>query len=64
MHRLPEDDLRAALSLIHEHGQLDNQTALRLKRQLAEEFRTQLTIGAPKRIKKAPLSGAFAGTLG
>lgn len=39
MQRLPQDDLRAALSLTHEDGQLDNQTALRLKRQLAEDFR-------------------------
>jgi hypothetical protein len=55
MHRSPQDDLRAALSLIHEDGQLDNQTALRLKRQLAEEFRTQLTIGAPNNADEAGL---------
>ena len=47
MQRLPQDDLRAALSLTGSQDQLDNQTALRLKRKLAEEFRTQLTFGVP-----------------
>src|ERR1700756_777888 len=47
MQRLPQDDLRAAFSLSQEDGQLDNQTALRIKRKLAEEFRNQLTIGIP-----------------
>lgn len=47
MQRLPQDELRAALSLVAEVDQLDNQTALRLKKKLAEEFRTQLTLGAP-----------------
>jgi PLD-like domain len=55
MQRLPQDDLRAALSLIREDGQLDNQTALRLKRQLAEEFRSQLMIGAPNNADEAGL---------
>jgi superfamily II DNA or RNA helicase len=47
MQRLPQEDLRIAQSLTSEDGQLDNQTALRLKKRLAEEFREQLTIGAP-----------------
>src|SRR5262249_60112609 len=53
MQRLPQDDLRTALSLTHDDGQLDNQTALRLKRKLAEEFRDQLTIGAPTNADEA-----------
>lgn len=47
MQRLPQDELRATLSLAQADGQLDNQTALRLKKRLAEEFRAQLTFGVP-----------------
>jgi len=47
MQRLPQEDLRAAFSLTQGDGQLDNQTALRLKKKLAEEFRNQLTFGVP-----------------
>lgn len=47
MQRLPQDELRAAFSLTKGDEQLDNQTALRLKKRLAEEFRAQLTFGVP-----------------
>ncbi len=47
MQRLPADELRAALSIAPHAGEIDNQTALRLKKRLAEEFREQLTLGAP-----------------
>ncbi len=47
MQRLPHDDLRDALSLIERPSGIDNQTAHRLKVQLAEQLRQQLTIGAP-----------------
>ena len=47
MQRLPQDELREVLSLIQADQTLDNQTALRLKKRLAEDFRTQLTYGAP-----------------
>ena len=48
MQRLPQEELRSALGF-NSRGldQLDNQTALRLKKKLAEEFRIQLTFGAP-----------------
>ena len=39
MQRLPQDELRDGLSLLKSRGGIDNQTALRLKKQLAEEFR-------------------------
>jgi len=47
MQRLPQDDLRAAYSLLPREDQMSNQAVIRLKRRLAEEFRAQLTIGAP-----------------
>jgi hypothetical protein len=55
MQRLPQEDLRIALSLVHYDDQLDNQTALRLKRKLAEEFRDQLIIGIPNNADEAGL---------
>ena len=47
MQRLPQEDLRAAMSLIARDGAIDNQTVLRLKARLAEEFREQLSVGSP-----------------
>ena len=47
MQRLPQDDLRSAYSLLPQEDQMSNQAVIRLKRRLAEEFRAQLTIGAP-----------------
>ena len=55
MQRLPQEDLRIARSLSAKEGQLDNQTASRLKIRLAEEFREQLTIGAPTNEDEAGL---------
>ncbi len=49
MQRLPEEELREAKRLAKQSSGIDNQTALRLKRKLAEEFREQLTIGVPTR---------------
>ena len=47
MQRLPEDDLRAGLSLVADGHEVDQQTVLRLKKEVAEGFRRQLTVGAP-----------------
>ena len=49
MHRLPEEELRLAMRIGKHDDGIDNQTALRLKRDLAEKFREQLTIGYPTR---------------
>src|ERR1700694_2757460 len=42
MQKLPEDQLRSALSLLETDEMMDTQTALRLKRRLADEFKSQL----------------------
>ncbi len=47
MQRPPQEELREFLSLVRQDDTLDNQSALRLKKKLAEEFRTQLTFGVP-----------------
>ena len=47
MHRSPDEELRDALSLVHHDNGIDNQTTIRLRKTLAEEFRAQLTIGVP-----------------
>lgn len=55
MQRLPQDELREALSVIKREGGIDNQTAVRLKRRLADEFRQQLTVGVPTNDDEAGL---------
>jgi superfamily II DNA or RNA helicase len=48
MQKLPEEELRASLSLIDTDSEMiDSQTALRLKKRLAEDFRNQLIVGLP-----------------
>lgn len=47
MQRLAQDELRLAYSLLPQEDQISQQVVIRLKRRLAEEFRAQLTIGAP-----------------
>ena len=55
MQRLPHEELRMVRSLSSGHSSLDNQTALRLKKRLAEDFREQLTLGAPTNEDEAGL---------
>jgi superfamily II DNA or RNA helicase len=47
MQKLPQEEQREMYSLIRMDGGLDNSTALRLKKKLAEEFRQQLAAGVP-----------------
>lgn len=57
MQRLPADELRVryhTAGATSDDG-IDNQTAARLKRRLAEEFREQLTIGTPTNADEAGL---------
>lgn len=46
MQKLPHDLIRDFFSL-HTENAIDNQTAARIRRQLAQEFKDQLTIGIP-----------------
>ena len=55
MQRAPEEELRALLSLTDQDEGMDNQTALLLKRKLAQEFRDQLTVGIPTNADEAGL---------
>jgi len=55
MHRPPEEELRVALRVAKAEGEMDNQTALRLKKSLAESFRNQLTLGFPTNEDEAGL---------
>ena len=47
MHMTPSEELRRVLRASGDDDALDNQTAIREKRRIAEEFREQLTYGMP-----------------
>lgn len=47
MQKLPHEEVKSSRSLLVENQGVDRLTAIRLKRQMAEEFRSQLTLGAP-----------------
>lgn len=55
MQRLPTDEMREVYSLIRRDENMDNQTSLRLRKKLAEEFRQQLAIGVPTNADEAGL---------
>ena len=55
MQRAPEAEFRAMMSIIETEDSIDTQTAVRLKRKLAEEFRDQLTVGIPTNEDEAGL---------
>ena len=60
MQTLPQQELAEAYSIIKRDGELDNQTAVRLKKSLAGHFRDQLTLGAPTGADEAGLRGLAA----
>ena len=55
MQRLPQQDLRAAMNLFENDGLISNQKAIKLKKQIAEDFTNQLTIGIPTNDDEAGL---------
>ena len=55
MQRGPDEELRHALRIVKGTDRIDNQTASRLKKRLAAEFREQLIVGIPSRIDEIGL---------
>jgi len=54
MQRLPQDEMQATLNLTPEEG-IDHSQARRLTQRMAQEFRTQLALGAPTNADEAGL---------
>ncbi|HPU06923.1 MAG TPA: helicase-related protein [Thermogutta sp.] len=55
MHQPPHDLLKRALNPVKGDEEIDQVTAIRLKRELAQEFRDQLTLGIPTNEDEAAL---------
>ncbi len=55
MQQMPQDQLRSAMSLLQVEDEIDQATAIVLKRKLAQDFRDQLTIGIPTNEDEAGL---------
>lgn len=55
MQKLPQEELQSLYSFSQQEDELDNPAKLKLKKRLAEEFREQLTYGAPTNEDEANL---------
>jgi len=55
MQQMPKDQLRSALGLMHGQDEIDQATAIVLKRKLAQDFRDQLMVGIPTNEDEAGL---------
>ena len=55
MHQSPDRSLRDKLSAAYLDESIDNAKAIELKKALAEEFRTQLSLGVPTNSDEAGL---------
>lgn len=55
MHQTPQDQLRSEMSVLGGEVEIDQGTAILLKRKLAQDFRDQLTIGIPTSADEAGL---------
>jgi len=65
MQQMPQDQLRHSMSLAKDGEQIDQATAIALKRKLAQDFRDQLMVGIPTNAdeKGLPSFGRFANTV-
>ena len=55
MQRMPQEEVHALLGLMKDGGEIDQATVLRLRKELVERFREQLTVGAPTNEDEAGL---------
>ncbi len=55
MHRRPQDELQAAFSFHANGDPIDNKRTIQLKKELANDFRHQLTLGTPTNADEAGL---------
>ncbi|RPI86237.1 MAG: NgoFVII family restriction endonuclease, partial [Planctomycetaceae bacterium] len=55
MQKVPQDQLRSALSVLHGQDEIEQASAIVLKRKLAQEFRDQLTFGIPTNVDEGGL---------
>jgi hypothetical protein len=55
MQKLPQDQMRDAMSLLDDSGTMDAKKVVQLRKQLAEEFKKQLMIGTPTNADEATL---------
>ena len=55
MQQMPQDQLRSAMSLLHGEDEIDQATAIVLKKKLAQDFRDQLMVGIPTNDDEAGL---------
>lgn len=55
MHRLPQEEVHSLLGLMKSDEQIDQATAVRLKKELVQQFKDQLTVGAPTNDDEAGL---------
>lgn len=55
MQQMPQDQLRSAMGLLKDEEQIDQATAISLKRKLAGDFRDQLMVGVPTNSDEAGL---------
>jgi hypothetical protein len=56
MQKMPREQLQSALSLTEAEWEVDQREAIRLRKRAAQEFREQLTIGAPTNEDEAGLN--------
>jgi len=47
MQQMPQDELRATMGLVNKTEEIDQATAITMKRKLAQDFRDQLMVGIP-----------------